>query len=167
MAGFCQDTELLPLPEDAAAEVMAEFERIRASDGSSTAYELRERMQKLMTAKVGVFRVEEPMQSAVLELAELRERFASDIRIDDKGTHFNTDLLEAWEVGCLLELAEVTAVSAVARKESRGAHARDDYQERDDESWLKHTLCFQEDDGYRLDYKDVMIGRYEPKERVY
>ena len=80
---------------------------------------------------------------------------------------FNTDLLEAWELGCLLQLAEVTARSAVARKESRGAHARDDFPDRDDDNWLKHTLCYLENGAYRLDYKPVVIERYQPKERVY
>ena len=79
----------------------------------------------------------------------------------------NTDLLEAWELGCLLELAQVTTESALARKESRGAHARDDYSERDDEEWLKHTLCFREGDRYKLAYKPVTLGRYEPQKRVY
>lgn len=167
MSDYCAQAELEPLPEGAANEVMAEFERIRSNRGNSTPYKLRDRMQQLMTAKVGVFRVEEPMQEAVAELGELRQAFATDISIDDQGQRFNTDLLEAWELGCLLELAEVTAVSAAARKESRGAHARDDYQERDDENWLSHTLCFKDGDGYRLDYKPVVIDRYEPKERVY
>jgi succinate dehydrogenase / fumarate reductase flavoprotein subunit len=97
-------------------------------------------MQKLMTAKVGVFRMEEGMADALEELRELREAYAKDIAIDDKGRRFNSDLLEAWELGCLLELAEVTSYSALMRKESRGGHARDDYPDRDDENWLKHTL---------------------------
>jgi succinate dehydrogenase / fumarate reductase flavoprotein subunit len=167
MAQFCQESELLPLPDGAADEVIAEFDRIRNSNGSSTPYALRERMQQLMTAKVGVFRVEEPMQEAVEELAELQEAYRSDLTIDDRGKYFNTDLLEAWELGCLLQLAEVTAVSALARKESRGAHARDDYPERNDDEWLKHTLCYLENGDYRLAYKPVVLGRYEPKERVY
>jgi len=167
MAEYCQGADLLPLPDDAAGEIVAEFERIRTADGESTPYELRERMQKVMTAKVGVFRLEDPMQEAVDELSELYAAFSQDITIDDQGKQFNTDLLEAWELGCLLQLAEVTAVSAIARKESRGAQARDDFPDRNDEEWLKHTLCYFEDDDYRLDYKPVSIGRYEPKERVY
>ncbi|MCB0015886.1 MAG: succinate dehydrogenase/fumarate reductase flavoprotein subunit, partial [Anaerolineales bacterium] len=90
------------------------------------------------------------------------------VEIDDKGKAFNTDLLEAWELGCLLELAEATAISALARKESRGGHARDDFKKRDDVNWMKHTLFHRVgENDYRLDYKDVILGRYEPKERVY
>jgi succinate dehydrogenase / fumarate reductase flavoprotein subunit len=124
-------------------------------------------MQKLMTAKVGVFRMEDGMADALETLRELREAYATDLAIDDKGRRFNSDLLEAWELGCLLELAEVTAYSALMRKESRGGHARDDYPDRDDEDWLKHTLCFRDGEDYRLDYKPVVIDRYQPKERVY
>jgi succinate dehydrogenase / fumarate reductase flavoprotein subunit len=167
MAEFCRENELLPLPDDAADEVIAEFERIRNNKGQARQYELRSRMQKSMTANVGVFRVEENMQKALDELADLRTAYYSDLVIDDKGHQYNTDLLEAWELGCLLELAQVTAISAVARKESRGGHARDDFQKRDDVNWLKHTLCYRTEDGYRLAYKPVELGRYEPKERVY
>ena len=167
MAQFCQENALLPLPPGAADEVIGEFERIRNNKGSSRPYELRERMQKMMTAKVGVFRVEAGMQEALSELRELREAYATDIVIDDSGKQFNSDLMEAWELGCLLELAEVTAVSALKRKESRGGHARDDFSKRNDEEWLKHTLCYKVGDELRLDYKPVVIGRYEPKERVY
>lgn len=167
MADFCREADLLPLPDGAADEVIAEFERLRAGQGDVSPYTLREQMQTLMTAKVGVFRVEEPMREAIAELRSLRQQYRAGLKIDDQGRVFNTDLMEAWELGCLLELAEVTATSAVARQESRGAHAREDFPKRDDQEWLKHTLCYDEGDGYRLDYKPVVIGRYEPKERVY
>ena len=168
MADYCNQADLLPLPDDPAAEVMAEFERIRNGSGGVKAAELRTKMQKTMTANVGVFRTEETMSTAVSEVRELIEAYSRNIQIDDKGQQFNTDLLEAWELGCLLELAEVTAVSALARPESRGGHARDDYQKRNDAEWLKHTFYFRTDDnGHRLDYKPVTLGRYEPKERVY
>ena len=167
MADFCQQSDLLPLPDGAADEVIAEFERLRAGRGDISPYSLREQMQTLMTAKVGVFRVEEPMREAIAELRALRDQYRAGLELDDQGRVFNTDLMEAWELGCLLELAEVTATSAVARQESRGAHAREDFPKRNDEEWLKHTLCYKEGDDYRLDYKPVVIGRYEPKERVY
>jgi succinate dehydrogenase / fumarate reductase flavoprotein subunit len=166
MAEFCQGQELLPLPEDPAATAVAEFDRIRAGAGGVKAYQLRSAMQKTMTANVGVFRTEETLNQGKNDLAELRRLYQS-IEIDDSGQRFNTDVLEAWELGCLLELAEVTTISGLARKESRGAHARDDFNERDDDHWLKHTLCYRQDEGYRLEYKDVTLGRYEPKPRVY
>lgn len=167
MAEFCKSAGLEDLPKDPAGEIMSEFEQIRTNAGKTTPYELRNTMQEIMTENVGVFRTEETIQSAVDTLAELRQRFADDIKIDDKGKLFNTDLLEAWELGCLLEIAEVTAVSALARTESRGGHARDDYPKRNDAEWLKHTMCYKQEEGYRLDYKPVTLGRYEPKERVY
>ncbi len=168
MADYCQQADLLPLPDDVTAEVSAELERIRSSKGSMKAYELRQRMQKTMTDNVGVFRTEQMMETAVADLRQLREDYLTNLQIDDKGSTYNSDLLEAWELGCLLELAEVTAISGLARTESRGGHARDDYPERDDEAWLKHTLCHMEEDGsFRLDYKPVVLGRYEPKARVY
>ncbi len=167
MARYCSEATLGALPDDPAAEVMAEFDRIRNHVGTVRQYELRSKMQKTMTANVGVFRMESTISEAVQQLAELRDAYRHELAIDDKGYQFNTDLLEAWELGCLLELAEVTAVSALARKESRGAHAREDFQARDDENWLKHTFCFAEEGGYRLEYKPVELGRYIPKERVY
>lgn len=168
MAKYCQSAELLPLPDNPAAAVMAEFERLRSNKGSKKAVELRNAMQATMTRNVGVFRTDEMMSQAVADLASLREHYANDIVVDDKGQLFNTDILEAWELGCLLELAEVTAVSALARTESRGGHARDDYPKRNDDQWLKHTFCHKVGEGeYTLDYKPVTLGRYEPKERVY
>jgi succinate dehydrogenase / fumarate reductase flavoprotein subunit len=167
MVKYCNGAELMPLPEDPAADVRAEFDRIRQGRGGIKPYDLREAMQKTMTANVGVFRTDETMKRALTGLRELREQYNNSIEIDDKGKQFNTDLFEAWELGCLLQLAEVTAFSALARTESRGGHARDDFQERDDDNWLKHTLCYEEDEGFRLDYKPVTLGRYEPKKRVY
>ncbi|MEW5987497.1 MAG: succinate dehydrogenase flavoprotein subunit [Chloroflexota bacterium] len=167
IADYCRQADLLPLPDDAAGEVMAEFDRLRHGQGGVRPYTLRDQMQKLMTTNVGVFRTEELLSEAVTKLGGLRDQYNTAVQIDDKSRQFNTDLLEAWELGCLLQLAEVTAISAVARKESRGGHAREDYSKRNDAEWLKHTLCYLEDGGYRLDYKPVIITKYEPKERVY
>lgn len=167
LAQYCKQAELLPLPDNPAADVTAEFDRIRQGSGGAKPYDLRNAMQETMTSYVGVFRTQETISEALTVLRELREKYDNHLEIDDEGRRFNTDLMEAWELGCLLELAEVTAVSALARTESRGGHARDDYPERDDDNWLKHTLCFQEGDVYHLDYKPVTLGRYEPKKRVY
>jgi succinate dehydrogenase / fumarate reductase flavoprotein subunit len=166
MAEFCQTADLLPLPDGAADEVMAAFEQIRNNAGGVNATEVRTKMQESMTENVSVFRTAETMEKAIADLKTLQAAYQK-VEIQDKGKVFNSDILEAWELGCLLELAEVTAVSGLARPESRGAHARDDYPERNDEEWLTHTLCFKDGDGYRLDYKPVTLGRYEPKPRVY
>jgi succinate dehydrogenase / fumarate reductase flavoprotein subunit len=167
MARYCEEAELLPAPQNAADEVIAELEHIRNNNGGTRHHHLHTRMQEVMTENVSVFRTDETMSRAVEELRQLYQDYQDNIGIDDKGQRFNTDLLEAWELGCLLELAEVTTISGLARTESRGAHARDDYPDRNDDEWLKHTLCYKEGDSYRLDYKPVTLGRYEPKERVY
>jgi succinate dehydrogenase / fumarate reductase flavoprotein subunit len=172
MAEYCQKAELLPLPEDAAAAVIADFDRMRNSKGGIKAHNLRKQMQSTMTKNVSVFRTNETISEVISDLHDLRKDFVN-VQIQDEGKQFNTELLEAWELGCLLELAEVTAVSALARKESRGAHARDDFPERDDDVWLKHTLCYRENGGYKLDYKAVVLKdeeldiEYIPKPRVY
>lgn len=168
IAEYCQQTDLMPLPTGTAQYLQSELNRLRTGTGGVKPYELRQKMQKTMTDNVGVFRTEETMTRAVDELRQLRHEYDTKLEIDDKGQRYNTDLLEAWELGCLLELAEVTAFSARARQESRGGHAREDYPERDDEQWLKHTLCARDEQGqYSLDYKPVVLGRYEPKKRVY
>lgn len=172
MADYCQSAKLLPLPDDAAGEIMAEFERLLNNDGTVRPHDVRRQMQTTMTKNVSVFRTKQTMSQAIADLKELRASY-QDIQVEDKGKQFNTDLLETWELGCLLELSEVTAVSALAREESRGAHARDDYPDRDDEQWLKHTLCFKDVEGYTLDYKNVVLKdeqldiEYIPKPRVY
>jgi succinate dehydrogenase / fumarate reductase flavoprotein subunit len=109
------------------------------------------------------------MQQAIDVLRNLKAQFEGDLTIDDRGQQFNTDLLEAWELGALLEIAEVTAVSALARKESRGAHSREDFPKRDDENFLVHTFASIKDGAVALDHSrkvDLSLD-YEPKERVY
>jgi succinate dehydrogenase / fumarate reductase flavoprotein subunit len=166
IARYCQEAELLSLPDDAGEEIMAELAQLQTNDGDVKPYEVREQMQETMTDNVSVFRTEETIDQAVRDLKKLQEMYRR-VQVEDSGKVFNTDLLEAWELGCLLDLAEVTAVSALARKESRGAHARDDFPDRDDDNWLLHTLCYKEGDEYTLEYKPVTLGRYEPKARVY
>lgn len=168
IAEYCRGSDRLPLPTGTGQEVMAELDRIRNGSGGVKPYTLRRRMQTTMTDNVGVFRTEQSMGNAVEELRSLRHDYQTKLQIDDKGRRYNSDLLEAWELGCLLELAEVTALSACAREESRGGHAREDFPERNDDAWLKHTLCARNENGaYSLSYKPVVLGRYEPKKRVY
>ncbi len=140
MAEYVKHAEYTPLPANPTAEVEAELNRIRNSSGTTRPGVLRAEMQKIMMEDVSVFREEGPMTETLNTLRELRARYQNDLTIDDRGQQFNTDLLEAWELGCMLDLAEITTISALNRTESRGGHSREDYQERDDANWLVHTL---------------------------
>ena len=165
-AEFACGSEFPSLPADADDFLLQQLDSLRGEKSSAKVNDIRREMQEVMMADVGVFRTEEGMKQAVVKVRELKEQF-KEIRVEDQGKVFNTDLYEAWELGCLLDVAEVTAVSALERKESRGAHAREDYPKRLDEDWLKHTLAFLKPDGVDLKYKPVTITRFEPKERVY
>ncbi|MFD9431728.1 succinate dehydrogenase flavoprotein subunit [Streptomyces sp. NPDC060002] len=170
-AEYSQKAEYVELPENPAQQVIDQVEHLRASTGTERVAELRRELQETMDANVMVFRTEQTIKTAVEKLGELRERYRN-ISIQDKGRRFNTDLLEAIELGNLLDLAEVMAVSALARKESRGGHYREDYPNRDDVNFMRHTMAYREvgDDGtesIRLDYKPVVQTRYQPMERKY
>jgi len=165
-AEYAQGVDYVPLPEDPQAEVRRQLEHLTEGEGTEVAADLRKEMQEVMFDHVGVFRTEEGMSQALEKIRELKQRF-KNVRAGDRGKIWNTDVLEVWELGCLLDLAEVTAKSALERKESRGAHAREDYDERDDDNWMKHTMAFMNEDGVELKYKPVTITRFEPKKRVY
>ncbi len=167
MVEYCRSTDLGPLPENPAGEIAATLERLLEPRNGEPAARLREEMQEIMQDGVGIVRNGAGMERALTRVRELRERYRNVV-VMDKGKRFNTDLMEAWELGNLLDLAEVTALSALERTESRGAHMREDYDKRDDENWLKHTLAVRgEDDSLELTYKPVTITKFEPKERVY
>jgi succinate dehydrogenase / fumarate reductase flavoprotein subunit len=100
------------------------------------------------------------------KLGELRQRFGQ-IKVEDRGTKYNTELLEAVELENLLDLAEVLVESALGRQESRGAHSREDFPKRDDINWLKHTLAYKTDQGIRFKFKPVTITKFQPMERKY
>ncbi|MBL8134035.1 MAG: succinate dehydrogenase flavoprotein subunit [Anaerolineae bacterium] len=140
MADYVKRADYAPLPASPTAEIEGEMNRIRAGKGKTRPVELRKIMQQVMMDHVSVFREAKGMQQALDTVRELKARYQTDLTIDDKGFQFNTDLLEAWELGALLDMAETTAVSALNRKESRGAHSREDAKERDDVSWMVHTL---------------------------
>ncbi|KUL39670.1 succinate dehydrogenase flavoprotein subunit [Streptomyces regalis] len=170
-AEYSQRADYVELPENPAELVVEQVERLRTSTGTERVATLRKELQETMDANVMVFRTEQTIKTAVEKIAELRERYRN-VSIQDKGKRFNTDLLEAIELGNLLDLAEVMAVSALARKESRGGHYREDYPNRDDVNFMRHTMAYREvgDDGaesIRLDYKPVVQTRYQPMERKY
>lgn len=170
-AEYSQKADFVELPDDPAELVVDQVERLRTSTGTERVATLRKELQETMDANVMVFRTEQTIKTAVEKIAELRERY-KNVSIQDKGKRFNTDLLEAIELGNLLDLAEVMAVSALARKESRGGHYREDYPNRDDVNFMRHTMAYREvgDDGtesIRLDYKPVVQTRYQPMERKY
>jgi succinate dehydrogenase / fumarate reductase flavoprotein subunit len=175
MADYCQGADFRPLPDNPAGEIEAELDRIRNADGSTKPYQLRNEMQQVMMKHVGVFRTAEGIQTAVDTIRRLKDQHCHDLAIDDRGRRFNSDLFEAWELGCLLDIAEVTAVSALARHESRGAHSREDFPKRDDQQWLVHTLAHCADDGDVALSHDKPVDmslaatddRFKPKERVY
>ncbi|MER6621099.1 succinate dehydrogenase flavoprotein subunit [Streptomyces sp. NPDC000931] len=170
-ADYSQKADFVELPENPESFVVEQIERLRSSTGNERVATIRRELQETMDANVMVFRTEQTIKTAVEKIAELRERY-KNVAIQDKGRRFNTDLLEAIELGNLLDLAEVMAVSALARKESRGGHYREDYPNRDDVNFMRHTMAYREvgADGtetVRLDYKPVVQTRYQPMERKY
>jgi len=165
-AEYAKGTDYTSLPDDPTGFARQQFDAIRNGSGKENAFDIGREMKKVMFDDVGVFRTEEGMQRALAKVGELRERF-KQVGVKDTGRIFNTELLNAWELGNLLDLAEVVTFSALNRTESRGGHARQDYTKRDDVNWLKHTLIWPDNGKFRIAYKPVVITKYQPKERVY
>ena len=178
---YAQSADFVPLPEDPAREVREMLEGLRNNPGSERIAVLRKTLQDEMDRKAQVFRTDQSLAEVMDVIADLRERF-KNIHVDDKGKRFNTDLLEAVELGFLLDIAEVVVVTARNRKESRGGHMRDDFPKRDDENYMKHTMAYlsgdphssHPEDHIRLDWKPVVFTkneagelRYPPLERKY
>jgi succinate dehydrogenase / fumarate reductase flavoprotein subunit len=168
---MAQELRSAPAAEpDHTAEVAVSqaVSELRGRQEGERAAVIRAELQEVMFNKCSVYRSGQLLEECRAEVRGLRER-ARHLVIDDKGCRYNTDLGEALELGFLLDCAEATVESAVARLESRGAHAREDYPERDDTGWLKHTFAFRDPDGgdARLAYKPVTVTRFEPKPRVY
>ncbi len=158
--------ELPALPADAAESVRAELEALRTRRRGENAQHIRLELAAEMMDNCGVFRTRESLEAMTRKLRELRERYTR-VAIQDTGRVFNTDLLEAREVGYLLDCAEATVAGALAREESRGAHFREDFPERNDGDWLRHTLAFRAEGGPDLRYKPVTITKFQPKPRTY
>ena len=135
-------------------------------DAKESAYALRRELQKTMDSEVAVFRTGPGLEAALTKVKELKQRLP-DVQVRDRGRIYNTDLLSALEIDNLLDLAEVVVVGALARTESRGAHSRRDFPQRDDTNWLKHTLAHYTPTGPRIEYIPVAITMWQPVERKY
>ncbi|GAA2100782.1 MULTISPECIES: succinate dehydrogenase flavoprotein subunit [Brevibacterium] len=172
-AEYAKTAPMPELPENPEAFVAGEIERLRTSDGPERVAAIRADLQETMDANVQVFRTDETMRKALNDIEALRERY-KNIGIQDRGRRFNLDLLEAMELGFLLEIAEVVTVAAIHRKESRGGHFREDFPDRDDANFMQHTMTYRDQSsetegipGMRLEWKPVVVTRYQPMERKY
>jgi succinate dehydrogenase / fumarate reductase flavoprotein subunit len=166
IARFVREADAAPVGKDPAGEARALMERLFDGKKGPHGGHIREEMRELMMERVGIYRTGEEMEAAVRDLQALRERYGQ-VRAQDRSARFNTDLLELLELGNLLDLALATAAGAANRTESRGAHAREDFPERDDGAWLKHTMLWLEDGKTRIGYRPVDVSRWEPKPRAY
>ncbi len=178
---YVKTAEFVPLPDDPAKGVREMIEGLRNNPGSERIAVLRKTLQEEMDANAQVFRTEETLTNVMGTIHDLRQRY-KNIHVDDKGKRYNTDLLEAVELGFLLDLAEIVAYAARNRKESRGGHMREDYPDRDDAQYLQHTMAYltgdphspDPEDHIRLDWKPVVFTKneagelkYPPMERKY
>jgi succinate dehydrogenase / fumarate reductase flavoprotein subunit len=172
-AEYATQAAFVDLPDEPAVRVENELAALREGVGGERVATIRAELQATMDTHAQVYRTEASLKQALSDLTTLRSRYAN-VTVQDKGMRFNTDLLEAVELGFLLELAEVLVVGALARRESRGGHFREDYPTRDDEQFMRHTMAYRTEpgDGFggsdvRLDYKPVVMTRYQPMERKY
>ncbi|GAB3804052.1 succinate dehydrogenase flavoprotein subunit [Humibacter antri] len=171
---YVKTADFVPLPDDPAAGVRAMLEELRNSSGTERIGAIRKELQDQMDRNAQVFRTDDTLAAVTETIHGLRERYRN-VQVQDKGKRFNTDLLEAVELGFLLDLAEVVVFSARNRKESRGGHMRDDFPKRDDTNYMKHTMAYLTGDPHssnaadhiKLDWKPVVVTRYQPMERKY
>ncbi|WGK68331.1 succinate dehydrogenase flavoprotein subunit [Candidatus Haliotispira prima] len=170
---YVKGAEARKIPQseiDKARKTYADLLDRKSTGGkvSSNIGQVYDKMQSLMSAKVGVFRNEKGLQECLTGLAEIKEEYKG-VKIHNSNTDYNYDVLRVFELGCMLDLAEIVTEGALARKESRGGHAREDYPNRDDENFLKHTMAFLDTTTkqVRLAYDDVDLSKWEPKPRVY
>ncbi|MGN6760748.1 MAG: FAD-binding protein, partial [Leifsonia sp.] len=171
---YVKTAEYVPLPEDPSAGVRTMIDGLRNSTGTERIAAIRKELQDEMDRNAQVFRTDESLAQVTETIHRLRDRYRN-IQVQDKGKRFNTDLLEAVELGFLLDLAEVVVYSARNREESRGGHMRDDFPKRDDENYMKHTMAYLTGDPHSsdaadhitLDWKPVVVTRYQPMERKY
>ncbi len=150
------------LPDTMLQREQARLRQLMDNHGPERAWQVRDALGTVMSTNLGIFRTKQSMAGALQQIRELKER-ADRIRLEDKGNVFNTDLVQALELSCLVELAETIVAGALVREESRGAHYRSDFPKRDDARWLKHTLAVRTTDGVTLSSAPVTITRFQPK----
>ena len=168
MVDYVSSTKPMELSDNSAEDLKNKIEILMEKDHSLefSVPRIREELQDTMEENAKIFRTEESLEKQTKILSDLRDRY-QNVTVSDKGKVFNTELLEAIELEYLLDMSDTTVASALHRKESRGAHSRVDHVERDDKNWLKHSFAFKNGDSVKLEYKDVELGNYEPKERKY
>jgi len=167
MAKFVKENDLPPLPKDAGERVQQMLDGLLKANGHESVAKIRTDLQRDMMDLAGVYRTAEGLTKMQGILGELRERY-QHIGLQDRGSLFNAELVDAVELGFLLDCSEALVSSALAREESRGGHYREDFPKRDDQRFLSHTLAYKRDNGQiELRYKPVVITRFQPKERKY
>lgn len=165
-AEYANGADYPALPADAGDYIQKHLSTLTSGSGRENSFDITREMKKVMFDHVGIFRTEVGMQQALEKVRELQERY-KHVSVTDTGKIFNTELISAWELGNLLDLAEVITLCCLNRTESRGGHARDDYPKRDDANWLKHTMLWKRNGKLEIGYKSVDITKYQPKERTY
>lgn len=166
-AKYAASTEFEPLSAQPQKEAQALIDQLKEGTGRENAALIRKELKSTMMDNVGIFRTGQDMARQVEIVKELQERY-KQVSVSDPSMRYNTELLEALELGFMLDISEAMVASALNRTESRGAHDRADYPSRNDQEWLKHTLAWRDTNGQlNIGYKPVVLGRFEPKARVY
>lgn len=170
---YAREADFVPVPEDAISEVEKLLAIARNATGTEKVAVLRKELQDTMDKNAQVYRTEESLNEALDKIAELRVRY-QNIQVQDRGKRFNTDLLEAIELGFLFDLSEVLVMTARERRESRGGHFREDYETRNDEDFMVHSMAYKLDktpekpgEDIRVDWKPVTVTNYPAMERKY
>ena len=167
IAHYVQNRKLPDLDETRyLTEAADQIQALIDQSGTYRIAQIRQQYQDCMTQYCGVFRSESVMQEGITKLKEIQQLY-SQVRLDDKGKDWNTEIIEALELRSLMIVGEMILTSALNRKESRGSHAREDYPDRDDSNFLKHTLTYYSPAGIDIQYMPVTITQFQPQERKY
>ena len=163
---YIEENDWVPLPPSPDRPAQDLVNQVLSGNGNERAAAIRDTLQDEMMDKAGVFREAKGLEAMQQKLRELRQRYRQ-VKVEDRGRKYNTELLEVIELGGMIEISEALVAGALARQESRGAHSREDFPKRDDPGWQKHTLAYQTPKGIELKFKPVTITKFEPKERKY